>query len=70
MIVVAFAHRRKRRLRKLFCALREQNRSLKCAVRTGVTAALSPPRGARCENKIIFYIAQRVLQTNSQMFAA
>jgi hypothetical protein len=34
------AHRRKTRFRKLFCALREQNRSLQCAARTGVTAAL------------------------------
>jgi hypothetical protein len=33
-------------LRKLFCALGEQNRSLQCAARAGVTAALFP--AARC----------------------
>jgi hypothetical protein len=54
-------------LRKLFCALREQNRRLPVVrgARWSYRGPFFSPRGARCENKINYYIARRVLQTNS-----
>jgi hypothetical protein len=48
----------KTRLRKLFCALREQNRSLQCAAHGGVTAALFSRRAVRAA-KIKLIITSR-----------
>jgi hypothetical protein len=44
-----------------------ENRTAACGARHALESPRQffPPRGARCENKITFYIARRVLQTKS-----